>query len=261
MFRSLYTAATGMYAQELNMDQIADDLANTNTVGYKKGRINFEDLMYTTMAEPGAMGAYGDAIPASSQVGSGVRVESLQKIFTPGQYEHTGNPLDLAIYGDGFFKVRLEDGSVGYTRAGNITLDPKGHLVSGGHPLWGVKIPTRATGIEVEQDGTIKAFVNNQNQRVKVGQITLVRFLNPSGLRMVGNVFVETPVSGTKVEDKPGKDGLGIIKSGYLEKSNVNVVQEMMEIVAAQRAYEFNTKAVTTADEMMRMTTQLKPQG
>lgn len=258
MFRSLYTAATGMYAQQVNMDQIAEDLANANTAGYKKGRVNFEDLMYSNMNEPGAMGAYGEAMPAASEVGSGVRAVSVQKVFTAGQFSHTGNPLDLGIYGDGFFQVELPDGSKAYTRNGALHLDAKGHLLAGDNPLVGVNIPVNAHGIQVDEDGTIKAFMKDQNTRSVIGQIKLTRFLNPAGLRLAGNVYVETAISGAKVEGKAGDDGLGMIKSGYVEKSNVNIVQEMMDLVLAQQAYESNTKAVTTADEMMRETNQMK---
>lgn len=259
MFRSLYTAASGMFAQQINMDEITENLANANTNAYKKGRVNFEDLVYSAMAEPGALGAYGEAVPISSQVGSGVRAAGLQKIFTPGQLHRTGNPLDLGIYGDGFFQVKLEDGSLAYTRDGVIRMNKEGECQVAGHPIVGVKIPPNAHDIEIQEDGTIKAYLKNPSEKEVVGHLKLVRFLNPAGLRREGNVYVESPVSGARVEGTPGENGLGLVKQGYVEKANVNIVEEMMSIVMAQRAYEFNAKAVQASDEMMRMTTQLQP--
>lgn len=262
MFRSLYTAASGMFAEQLDMDQISENLANANTTGYKKGRIDFQDLMYTAMAEPGALGAYGESVPISSAVGSGVRAAGFEKIFTPGELYHTGNTLDLAIHGNGFFQVKLEDGATAYTRDGVIHLNNDGECLIGGHPLAGLKIPSKATGIEIAEDGTVKAFVNNPKEKEVLGQIKLGRFLNPGGLRFQGNVFLETPVSGSKVEGTAGEHGFGPIKSGYIEKANINLVEEMMKIVIAQRIYEFNAQAVKATDEMMRATIQLsQPKG
>ncbi len=259
MFRSLYTAASGMYAQELNMNEISENLANVNTIGYKKGRVNFQDLMYSALQEPGAVGPYGGAVQVSSEQGSGVRAASIQKIFTPGQYDHTGNPLDLAIYGNGFFEVKLPDGKTGFTRDGMIQLNDKGEFLAGGHPIVGVKIPKNVTGLQVESSGTIMGYLNNQTKRVKIGQIQLARFLNPSGLRAQGDVYYDTAVSGPKITGTAGENGFGMIKAGYLEKANVNIIQEMMDIVMAQRAYEFNAKAVTATNNMLSITTQLQP--
>lgn len=258
MFRSLYTAASGMYAEQLDIDQISENLANANTTAYKKGRIDFQDLMYTAMAEPGALGAYGEAVPVSSQVGSGVRAAGFEKVFTPGELYHTGNPLDCAVHGNGFFQVNLEDGTTAYTRDGVIHLNKDGQALVGGHPLAEIRIPKKAAGLEIGEDGTIKAYVDNPKAKEVVGQIKLVRFLNPAGLRFEGNVFHETPVSGLKVEGKAGENGLGEIKSGYLEKANISLIEEMMKLVIAQRIYEFNSKAVEATDQIMRMTTSLQ---
>ncbi len=259
MFRSLYTAASGMYAQQMNMDEITENLANANTTGYKRGRVDFEDLVYSAMAEPGALGSYGPEVPVASQVGAGVRAAGVEKVFSPGELLHTGNPLDLAIHGNGFFQVKLEDGTTGYTRDGVVHINKEGELTISGHSIAGIKIPEKATGLEVQEDGTIKAFVKDPKEKETLGQIKLVRFLNPAGLRLQGSVFLETPISGKVLEGKAGEPGFGLVKSGYLEKANVNLVEEMMNIVMAQRAYEFNAKAVTASDEMMRLTTQLQP--
>lgn len=256
MFRSLYTAASGMHAEQLDIDQISENLANANTTAYKKGRVDFQDLMYTAMAEPGALGAYGEAVPISSEIGSGVRASGFEKVFTPGELYRSGNPLDLAIHGNGFFQVTLEDGTAAYTRDGVIHLNKNGEAVIAGHPLAGLKIPQHASGIEVTEDGTVKAYLENPKQKEILGHIKLARFLNPAGLRYQGNVFLETPVSGVKVEGTPGDNGFGEVKSGYIEKANISLIEEMMKLVIAQRIYEFNAKAVEVTDNMMRMTTQ-----
>lgn len=257
MFRALYSAASGMFAQEANMEQLSEDLANAATNGYKKSRVNFEDLMYSEMGEPGALGALDESTPVGSQIGAGVRAGGVEKLFTAGELYHTGNALDLGIHGDGFFEVTVEDGRIGYTRDGVIRISKDGTALAGGHPLVGVKIPQNASGIEVSDDGTIKANLNDPNKKEIIGHIKLARFLNPAGLRLEGNVFLQSPVSGAKVAGTPGEQGLGTIQAGYVEKSNVNLVEAMMNMVMAQRMFEFNAKAVSTTDEMMRMTTQL----
>lgn len=259
MFRSLYTAASGMHAEQLDIDQISENLANANTTAYKKGRIDFQDLMYTAMAEPGALGAYGEAVPVSSEIGSGVRAAGFEKIFTPGELYHTGSPLDLAVHGNGFFQVALEDGTPAYTRDGVIRLNKDGEALIGGNRLLGLKIPKSATALEITEDGTVKGYVKNAKEKEILGHIKLARFINPAGLRYQGNVFLETPVSGPKMEGTPGENGYGELKSGYIEKANISLIEEMMKLVIAQRIYEFNAKGVAITDDMMRLTTQLTP--
>lgn len=259
MFRSLYTAASGMLAEEANIQEIAENLANASTPAYKKGRVDFEDLMYSSLMEPASFGAYGESMPVSSEVGAGVKAAGIEHIFTPGELSQTGNSLDVGIQGDGFFKVSLGNGISGYTRNGMLHVNKEGKLVIQGHPVAGVQIPKDAAGIEIGEDGTIKAYLHNPNQREVIGHIQLTRFLNPAGLRMEENVYLESPFSGTRVDGVPGTSGLGTLAAGYIEKANINMVQQMMAIVLAQRIYEMNANAVKATDEMMRMTTQLKP--
>jgi len=255
MIRSLYTAATGMEAQKLNIDVIANNLANVNTTGYKKSRADFQDLIYQTISEPGATSAEGSQVPTGIQVGLGVKTIAVQKMFEQGDFTSTGNPLDLVIEGDGFFQVMKPDSEVAYTRSGAFKLDSEGRIVtSDGYPLEpSITIPTNATSVTVGTDGKITITQSGSTATTEVGQLTLARFSNPAGLKAIGKtMFVETDSSGEAITGNAGADGMGTITQGYLEMSNVNIVEEMVNMIISQRAYEINSKAVTASDEMLQ---------
>jgi len=255
MMRALYTAASGMMAQQLNIDNISNNLANYQSTGFKKSRVDFQDLLYATMQDPGTEATSG------TQIGMGVRAASTQRQFSQGSLQKTNNPYDVAVQGEGFFRVTLPDGTAAYTRDGAFKYDGETQqIVTGsGQPI-GVSIPKDVTNIEVRPNGEVFGVrINGDGQAEKVGQIHLTRFLNPAGLQAIGgNLYVETPVAGARTEDIPGQNGMGSLAQGHLEKSNINVVEEMISIVQAQRAFEMNQKGVQAADEMMRMTNQLQ---
>ncbi len=254
MIRSLWTAATGMSAQQLNLDVIANNLANAQTTGFKKSRANFEDLMYQTIIPPGATTSNDTTIPTGIQVGMGVKPVSVQKQFSQGNFVQTENPLDLAIEGKGFFKVLRGTEEV-YTRAGSFKLDADGYLCDpeGNRLQPEIAIPRDAVHISVDAGGTLTAV--DQNGTILVTEtITLYDFPNPSGLISIGrNYFIPSEASGDAVEGEPGTEGFGTILQGFLENSNVNVVEEMVNMIAGQRAYEANSKVIRTADEMLRI--------
>lgn len=250
MMRALYTAASGMMAQQTNIDNISNNLANYQSTGYKKSRVSFEDLLYATMETPG-----GEATGAKTQIGMGVRTMSTQRLFSQGQLQETKDPYNVAIDGEGFFKVQTADGKTAYTRDGAFQLDGQsGELRLASGARLGIKIPKDMSNIEISADGKIMGTrLNGDGKPEQVGQLTVTRFLNPTGLEAVGgNLYVETPACGNKVEEVPGKNGTGVIAQGYLEKSNINIVEEMINIVTAQRSFEMNQKGVQAADEMMR---------
>lgn len=256
MMRALWAAARGMMAQQLNVDTIANNLANVNTTGFKKTRIDFQDLLYQTARVPGAPAAEGVQIPTGIQVGLGVRAAATVKIFSQGVFQHTGNPLDLVIEGDGFFQVLLPDGSKAYTRAGSFKLDSQGNIVtSDGYPIEPpLTIPQDATDISVGSDGSVAVTIAGQAQPQTIGNIEIARFPNPAGLQAIGhNLFKETAASGQPTTGTPGLDGLGTIAQGFLELSNVNIVEEMVNMITAQRAYEANAQAIKIADEMLHL--------
>ncbi len=261
MIRALWTAATGMRAQQLNIDVISNNLANVNTVGFKKTRADFQDLMYQTIRPPGADSTATTKYPTGIQVGLGTRVAALEKIFQQGSFKQTGNPLDLAIEGKGFFKVQLPNGEIAYTRAGAFKLDDQGRIVtSDGYPLDPViTIPPDAIDISIGEDGTVSVLQPGNTAYTQVGQITLVDFANPAGLRAIGkNLFKETETSGAPIEGTPGQDQFGTIAQGYVEMSNVDVVEEMVNLIVAQRAYEANSKAIQTGDDMLQIANNLR---
>ncbi len=257
MMRALYTSASGMMAQQLNIDNVSNNLANYQTTGYKKSSVSFEDLLYATMQEPGTKATAG------TQVGMGVRATSTDRMFTQGTLQKTGNPFHVGIEGDGFFKVNTPDGKVAYTRAGDFRYDGKTNQLttSAGHSI-GVQIPDNMSNIKISPTGEVTGISNEGDGKPEVlGQIKLVKFLNPGGLKAVGgNMFVETDVSGAKTEGTPGDKslGLGALAQGHLEKSNINIVEEMIAIVQAQRSFEMSQKGVQAADEMMKQTNQLQ---
>ena len=259
MIRALNTAATGMAAQQANVDVIANNMANVNTTGFRRSRAEFEDLIYHTVRTAGGTTAGGQALPTGIQVGHGVRNVSTEFMHIQGNLQQTENPLDLAIEGDGFFKVTRPSGEVAYTRAGNFKADAEGRLVNvDGYPLEpSLNIPIDATSITITPDGIVSVQIAGQSATQQVGQITLSNFPNPGGLRALGRgLFVPTDGSGQAVESQPGQQGLGTVGQGMLEGSNVEVVNEMIDLIASQRAYEINQRIVQAADDMLRKTTE-----
>lgn len=260
MIRALNTAATGMVAQQVLVDNTANNLANVNTGGFKRNQIQFQDLIYTTLRAPGSEVLAGTAVPTGLQLGNGVRVAGNSKVFTEGNLQNTGNPLDMAITGEGFFQVTAPDGTTRYTRDGAFRLNAAGTLVNAdGFPLTpAITIPADAISITIGTDGTVSVTTPAAAAATVVGQITLARFANPAGLAAEGrNLFNETAASGAAVLTTPGTGGAGLIQQGFLEGSNVEVVQELVSLILAQRAYEFNTKAVRVSDEMLAATNNL----
>lgn len=261
MIRALHTAATGMETQQFNIDVISNNLANVNTNGYKTVRADFEDLLYQTLRPAGATAAGGTQLPSGLQVGLGARPAATYGLFTTGALQVTGNPLDLAIEGEGFFKVLLPDGAVAYTRDGGFKLDAQGRLVtSNGYPLEPeIIIPPDAEQIMIGRDGVINVRRGGQDGVEEIGQITLVRFVNAAGLNRIGlNLYRLTPAAGEPIEGVPGTNGIGSIAGGTLEASNVQIVDEMVRLIMAQRAYEVNSRAIQTADEMLSVAKDLK---
>jgi flagellar basal-body rod protein FlgG len=260
MIRALYSAATGMEAQQLNIDVIANNLANVSTAGFKKSRADFQDLLYQTLKEPGALATGTTQVPTGIQVGLGVRPAAVERIHLQGDFNQTTNPLDVAVEGEGFFQVTLPDGNSAYTRAGAFKLDSTGSLVtSEGNPVTPqITIPQGAQAITIGNDGTVSVTLPGQSSASQVGQLQTVRFANPAGLRAEGrNLFRETDTSGTPQLGTPGQDGLGQLSQGFLEGSNVSVVEELVAMITGQRAYEINSRAITAADEMLRSASQL----
>jgi flagellar basal-body rod protein FlgG len=255
MMRALYTAASGMMAQQTNIDNISNNLANYQSTGFKKSRVSFEDLLYASMESPGT-----EATGGKTQIGMGVRTMTTQKQFSQGQLQETKNPYDVAIDGEGFFKVQMADGTTAYTRDGAFKLDENNSLCLSNGAKLGVKLPQDMTNIEIASNGQITGTrLNGDGKAEVIGQLHVTKFLNPAALKAVGgNLYVPTEACGTKTEDIPGKNGIGVVSQGYLEKSNINIVEEMINIVTAQRSFEMNQKGVQAADEMMRSTNQLQ---
>ncbi|MDU4960908.1 MAG: flagellar basal-body rod protein FlgG [Sporomusaceae bacterium] len=261
MMRALWTAGTGMAAQQANIDVISNNLANVNTTGYKKSRSDFQDLMYQTLREPGANTGGDTQVPTGIQIGHGVRLVATQKQYTTGNFQATGNSYDMAIEGDGFFQITLPDGTLAYTRDGSFKTDSQGRLVTAeGYLLEPqITIPEDATSIDIAANGTVSVKQPNNTDSQEIGQIQLVRFINPAGLSSMGrNLLQETAASGVPTIANPGEDGAGTIAHKYLEMSNVQVVDEMVNMIVAQRAYEMNSKAITTSDEMLGIAAGLK---
>jgi len=250
---SLYSAATGMEAQQLNLNTIANNLANVNTPGFKRSKIEFQDLLYQTPRDAGTDTGDGNLVPTGVEVGNGSRVAATSKIFTQGQLTSTGEKFDVAIQGDGFFEVQRPDGTLGYTRAGSFKLSAQGQVVTvDGLPvLSGFQpIPPGTTGVAISENGEVTVQGANGSQSFA---LTLTRFANPSGLRSLGgNLYQETAASGTPESGKPGEQGFGRTIQGYIEASNVNIVEEMVNLIVAQRAYEINSKSIQTSDEMLQ---------
>ena len=260
MIRSLWTAASGMTAQKINMDVIANNLANVNTSGFKKSRADFEDLLYQTLKSPGADTSSGGQIPTGIQIGMGTRYSSVQKIFSQGDFSQTGNQMDLAIAGNGFFKIVNSNGDEVYTRAGSFKIDSEGYIVTsqGDRLQPEVSIPTNSVSFTIDDSGALEAFDEN-GDTTTTAQLTLTNFINPSGMKSLGgNYYSPSESSGDPIEGNPGVDGIGTIIQGSLEMSNVDVVEEMVNMIASQRAYEISSKSIKSADEMMQMANNIK---
>jgi flagellar basal-body rod protein FlgG len=256
---SLYSAATGMEAQELNLNTIANNLANVNTPGFKRSKIEFQDLLYSKPRSSGADSGSGNLVPTGIEVGNGTKVAATSKVFTQGQVNQTGQQLDLAIQGDGFFEVQQADGTLAYTRDGSFKLNAQGQVVTAdGLPVASgfQTIQAGATGITISSTGAVSVQGPNGTQNF---QLNLVRFPNPAGLAsMGGNLYNETPASGTPTTGQAGTAGFGSVLQGYLESSNVSIVEEMVNLITAQRAYEINSKSVQASDQMLQNVANMK---
>ena len=261
MIKSLNTASTGMKAQQTNMDVIANNIANVSTMGFKRARAEFEDLLYENIKEPGAVTGANSISPTGVQVGLGVKTSAVQKDFTQGSTKITNAPFDVEIEGAGFFPVQTPSGQVAYTRDGAFKKGPDGRLQDkNGNILQPeIVIPADASGVEIGANGSVQIIVQNNTQPQSIGQIQLVSFVNPAGLRSIGgNLFVPSNASGLPQQGAPGQNGLGQLAQGQLETSNVNIVDEMVNMITAQRAYETNSKAVQAADQMLQSVNSLR---
>jgi len=255
------TAATGMLAQKLNVDNIANNLANVNTTGFKKSKLEFQDVLYQVYRMAGATAQEGIQVPVELQIGYGTKVVSSQRMFTQGDLNATGNAFDIAIDGDGFIMIELPDGTTAFTRDGALKLSNEGQIVtSDGYMLASaITIPSEAEEVSIGVDGTVTVRNAGETEVTDVGQILLAKFLNPAGLSAFGrNLYRQTTASGDFVEGVPGEAGLGQIRQGYLEMSNVETVEEMVNLIIAQRAYEINSKAIQTAEDMIQIANNLK---
>ncbi|RME01613.1 MAG: flagellar basal-body rod protein FlgG [Calditrichaeota bacterium] len=261
MIRALRTAATGMLAQELLVDTISNNLANINTTGFKKAKVEFQDLLYQNQRAIGAANLQGVNIPTEIQIGHGTNPVSVHKMFSQGDISATENPLDLAIDGNGFFQVIRNDGSIGYTRDGSFKISGDGRIVTADGLVLEpeINIPADAQEIHVSLDGVVSVKTSGDIAPVEVGRIELAKFVNPAGLESIGgNIYLPTVASGEPLTGSPGTENLGTLRQGFLEMSNVQVVEEMVNLIVAQRAYEINSKAIRTADEMLNIAGSLR---
>jgi flagellar basal-body rod protein FlgG len=256
MLRALYTAASGMVAQQMNLDNIANNLANSSTAGFYGRRLQFSDLVYQNLVMPGAAATQQTTIAAGLQVGLGTMPQASEVIQTQGNFTQTSNPLDMAIQGLGFFQVTMPDGTIAYTRSGSFHLDAQGNIVTAdGNPLQpNITIPANATTITIGSDGTVSVTATGQTAAQQVGSIQLAMFPNPGGLNSIGNnLYLQTTASGDPIVGQPGAaEGLGTLQQGMLEQSNVDIVEEFVQMIIAQRAYESNSRVVTSADQMLQ---------
>ncbi|HYC42156.1 MAG TPA: flagellar basal-body rod protein FlgG [Noviherbaspirillum sp.] len=260
MIRSLWISKTGLDAQQTQMDVISNNLANVNTAGFKRSRAVFEDLLYQTMRQPGAQSSQQTQLPTGLQIGTGVRPVAAERVFTQGNLQQTANDKDIAIQGAGFFQVLMPDGSTAYTRDGSFSMDANGQLVTANgfviQPA--ITIPANAITFTVGRDGTVSVTQPGQSSPTQIGAIQLATFVNPAGLEARGeNLYVETAASGTASTNTPGTNGAGLIAQGYVETSNVNVVEELVSMIQTQRAYEINSKAIQTSDQMLQRLSQI----
>lgn len=259
MIPALWTAKTGLDAQQTNLNVISNNLANVSTTGFKRDRAVFQDLIYQNVRQAGANASLDTALPSGLQLGTGVRIAATEKLHTQGNILQTDNALDVAIQGRGFFQITLPDGNTGYSRDGSFQIDNTGQIVTANGDLLqpGFTIPPETLSVTVGSDGTISATVQGQAAPVNLGQIETADFINPAGLQPIGgNLFLETGASGAPTTGVPGETGLGTVLQGALESSNVNVVEELVNMIETQRAYEMNSKAISTADEMLGFVNQ-----
>lgn len=260
MIRSLWISKTGLDAQQTQMDVIANNLANVSTSGFKRSRAVFEDLLYQNIRQPGAQSSQQTQLPSGLQLGTGVKPVATERIFTQGNLQLTGNDKDVAIQGAGFFQVLLPDGTTAYTRDGSFQVDNQGQLVtSSGFPVQpAITIPANAQSVTIGRDGTVSITTPGTAAATQVGSLQLATFINPAGLMAKGeNLYVETAASGNANTNTPGANGAGLLSQGYVETSNVNVVEELVNMIQTQRAYEINSKAITTSDQMLQKLTQM----
>ena len=260
MIRSLWIARTGLDAQQTQLDVIANNLANVSTNGFKRGRAVFEYLLYQTLRQPGAQSSQQTQIPTGLQLGTGARTASTARIFTQGNLQKTDGSLDIAIQGEGFFQILLPDGTTAYTRDGSFQKDNQGQIVTtDGYPLQpAITIPATALTVSVGTDGVVTVTQAGTAASTQIGSIQLANFINPSGLQSTGqNLYLETASSGTPTPNAPGSNGVGTVNQGYVETSNVNVAEELVTMIQTQRAYELNSKVVSTSDAMLGRLTQL----
>lgn len=260
MIRSLWISKTGLDAQQTQMDVIANNLANVNTAGFKRSRAVFEDLLYQTLRQPGAQSSQQTQLPTGLQIGTGVRPVAAERVFTQGNLTQTSNDKDVAIQGAGFFQVLMPDGSTAYTRDGSFSVDANGQLVTANgfvvQPA--VTIPANAITLTIGRDGTISVTQAGASSPTQVGALQLATFINPAGLEARGeNLYVETAASGSPSTNTPGSNGAGLLAQGYVETSNVNVVEELVSMIQTQRAYEINSKAIQTSDQMLQRLSQV----
>jgi flagellar basal-body rod protein FlgG len=260
--RALSIAATGMQAQQLNVEVISNNIANMNTTGFKRQRAEFQDLLYQNLERPGvAASAAGNIVPIGVQIGVGVRTGAVGRITEQGAISRTDNPTDLAISGRGYFQVLMPSGQTAYSRAGNFAVDADGQLVTSEGFLIqpAITVPREATGVSISRDGVVQATLQGQIAPQNLGQIELAAFINPAGLEAMGdNLFLETPASGAAVVGAAGSTGFGTVMQGFLETSNVNAVEEISALIVAQRAYEMNARVISATDEMLQTTSQLR---
>jgi len=260
--RALSIAASGMQAQQLNVDVISHNIANMNTTSYKRQRAEFQDMLYQNLERPGSTSsASGGVLPLGIQLGVGVRADAVGRVTEQGGIAATGNPYDIAINGRGYFQITMPSGQTGYTRAGNLAVNADGQMVTAdGYTLEpAITVPAEATAIQITRDGIVEVTIAGQTDPQQIGQLEIASFINPAGLEAIGdNLYLETPASGTATTATPGSPGLGTLMQGYLELSNVNAVEEISALIVAQRAYEMNARVITAADEMLQSTTQLR---
>lgn len=260
MIRSLWISKTGLDAQQTQMDVIANNLANVSTNGFKRSRAVFEDLLYQNIRQPGAQTSQQTQLPSGLQLGTGVRPVATERIFSQGNLQQTSNDKDVAIQGAGFFQVLMPDGTTAYTRDGSFQADSQGQLVtSSGFPVQpAITIPATAQSFTVGRDGTVSITTAGTAASTQIGTLQLATFINPAGLEGKGeNLFAETTASGAPTQNTPGANGAGLLTQGYVETSNVNVVEELVNMIQTQRAYEINSKAITTSDQMLQKLTQM----
>lgn len=260
MIRSLWTARTGLDAQQTQLDVISNNLANVSTNGYKRARAVFEDLLYQTIRQPGAQQTQQNQVGSGLQIGSGVRAVATERIFTQGGLQKTDNALDIAIQGNGFFQIEMPDGTLAYTRDGAFQLDNQGNVTTASGYLLAdnINIPQDTLSITIGKDGTVSVLQAGQINPVEVGAVQLISFVNPGGLQSAGeNLFLETASSGVALPNQPGTNGVGVLNQGYVETSNVNVAEELVSMIVTQRAYELNSRAIQTSDQMLGRLTQL----